>query len=200
MASPPEEHARPCRSQPPVDFWFDPLCPWAWIASRWLVEVERVRPVAARWHVMSLAVLNEGKDGRPEQYQELMAQAWGPVGVAIAAGQKLGPTRRCRCHRARHAVPSRARAKDRATVEAALAEAGLPPDLADAMEDPWYDEAVRASHAEGMDRVGYETGTPVIFVDGVSSALWSRRSRAGTPRPSCGTACLPSPGPTASSS
>ena len=152
-----------------VDFWFDPLCPWAWIASRWLLEVEEVRPVAPRWHVMSLAVLNESKESLPQRYQELMAQAWGPVRVCIAAEQKFGPDVLLPLYTALGTrFHNEKQERDRATIEAALAEAGLPRDLADAMDDPGYDEALRASHHDGMDRVGYEVGTPVISVEGIS--------------------------------
>ena len=151
-----------------VDFWFDPLCPWAWIASRWMLEVEKVRPVRTRWHVMSLAVLNEGNEGMPERYQELMAQAWGPVRVCIAAEQKFGPDVLLPLYTALGTRFHHEKApKDRATIEAALAEAGLPTGLADAMDDSaGYDEALRASHADGIGRVGYEVGTPVISVAG----------------------------------
>jgi protein-disulfide isomerase-like protein with CxxC motif len=149
----------------PVDFWFDPLCPWAWITSRWLLEVEKVRPVVPRWHVMSLAVLNENKEGLPERYKEAMARAWGAVRVCIAAEQKfgpgvLGPLYTAIGTRLHHEKAER----NRATIEAALAEAGLPAELAEAMDSADYDEALRASHADGMDRVGDDVGTPVISV------------------------------------
>jgi protein-disulfide isomerase-like protein with CxxC motif len=152
-----------------VDFWFDPLCPWAWITSRWMLEVEKVRPVKTRWHVMSLAVLNEKKDDLPERYQELMAKAWGPVRLCVAAEQKHGEQTVLPLYTAigRRFHDEKAE-RDRATIEAAIAEVGLPADLIDAMDSTEYDEAVRASHAEGIDRVGYEVGTPVLTVNGAS--------------------------------
>jgi hypothetical protein len=153
----------------PVDFWFDPICPWAWIASRWVLEVAELRPVRPRWHVMSLSVLNEDKPGLPEEYREGLAKGWGPVRVCIAAEQKLGPevlgplytALGTRFHHDKAPI-------ERATIDAALAEVGLPAGLADAMDSTDFDEALRASHVDGMDRVGYEVGTPVISVNGTS--------------------------------
>jgi 2-hydroxychromene-2-carboxylate isomerase len=153
----------------PVDFWFDPICPWAWITSRWMLEVEKLRPVRIRWHVMSLSVLNEDKPDLSDRYRELLKAGWGPVRVCIAAEQKsgqdvLGALYTALGTRFHHEKAPR----ERATIEAALAEAGLPADLADAMDSTEYDETLRASHKDGMDRVGYEVGTPVISVDGTS--------------------------------
>jgi 2-hydroxychromene-2-carboxylate isomerase len=152
-----------------VDFWFDPICPWAWITSRWILEVEEVRPLNTVWHVMSLAVLNEDKEGLSERYRESMRSAWGPVRVLAAAEQAYGPQVLLPLYTAlgtrfhHEKLP-----RDRETITAALAEAGLPAELADAMDSTEYDEAVRASHAEGIERVGTDVGTPIISVGEMS--------------------------------
>ncbi len=151
-----------------ADMWFDPACPWAWITSRWLLEVEKVRPVTVRWHVMSLSVLNEGRD-LPEDYRYFLDHAWGAVRVCVAAEQRFGPEVLGALYTALGTrYHDRDEAKDTDTVRAALADAGLPEDLADAADSTAYDEALRASHGEAMKLVGEDVGTPVIQVEDVA--------------------------------
>jgi hypothetical protein len=134
-----------------------------------MLEVQQVRPVQLVWHVMSLAVLNGDKEDMTDRYRELMQSAWGPVRVLIAAEQAHGPEVLGPLYTALGTRFHLDKApRDRETITAALAEAGLPASLADAMDSTEYDDAVRASHAEGIDRVGYEVGTPVISVNGAS--------------------------------
>jgi len=153
-----------------VQFWFDPLCPWAWITSRWMLEVERVRPVRADWRIMSLAYLNlvqhEG-NGLDEQHLARMSRAWGPVRVCAAAAAHSGPSVLgplyteigTRLHNQR-------RREDPAVLPEALAAAGLPASLADAATSAEFDKAIIASHHEAFDEVGLDVGTPVVRIRG----------------------------------
>ncbi len=132
-----------------------------------MLEVEQVRPVHTTFHVMSLAVLNEGRD-LPEQYVEFMAKAWAGVRVAIAAEQRHGNDVLRPLYTALGTKIHLEKAEGGDVISGALAIAGLEADLADAAHDTSLDEAVRKSHHEGMDPVGMDVGTPVVRVGGTS--------------------------------
>ncbi len=151
-----------------AEFWFDPACPFAWITSRWMLEVEKVRDISVTWHIMSLAYLNEDKDVSDE-YRERLKTAWQPVRVCMAAEQLHGKAVLAPLYTALGTkIHNEGREKDREMIVEALEEVGLPTSLADAMDDESYDDDIRKSHHLGMDQVGHEVGTPTIAVDGTA--------------------------------
>ena len=151
-----------------ADFWFDPLCPFAWITSRWIGEVEAVRDIKTIWHVMSLAVLNEGRDLEPD-YRKSMDKAWGPVRVIIAAKEEHGDHVIKPLYDAMGTQIHEGGQKDFAIViSKALAECGLPAGLADAATSDGFDAQLRASHEEGISLVGQDVGTPVVAFNGTA--------------------------------
>lgn len=152
-----------------ADFWFDPLCPWAWITSRWMLEVEQVRPVTTRWHLMSLAYLNlvqHHGEGLSQEYLERMEQAWGPVRICAAAAAERGEDVLLPLYTALGTRFHNQQRRDADALAEAVAEVGLPPSVLDAASSIEFDEAIKASHDSGMNLVGLDVGTPVISVEG----------------------------------
>jgi 2-hydroxychromene-2-carboxylate isomerase len=152
-----------------ADFWFDPMCPFAWVTSRWIGEVEAVRDIATEWHVMSLAVLNEGRDELPEQYREFMAKAWAPVRVIVAAAEKHGTEYIKPLYDAMGTkIHNEGNTDIAEVISKSLAEAGLPAELAAAGQSEEFDQQLRASHEAGISLVGQDVGTPVVAFNGTA--------------------------------
>jgi len=160
-----------------VDFWFEPLCPWSWITSRWILEAQKTREIDVSFHVMSLVVLNEGDLPHQLDDPEMMRKVWAPVRVAMAAEQAvgrdvLGPLYTAMGQRIHHAGNTGfhdvvARNFDDIIAES-LHDVGLPAELADAATSTDYDDALRKSNGEGMDVPGAGIGTPTIHLNGVA--------------------------------
>lgn len=150
-----------------VDVWVDPTCPWAWMTSRWITEVAGVRDLDLRWHVMSLAVLNEGRD-LPADYRAKVDRAWGAVRVLVAAAEEHGDKHVGPLYTA---IGTRVHPGGRTDLDAvlreALTEVGLPEELAEVATSDVYDPQLRASHAGAIELVGSDVGTPVVAIDGV---------------------------------
>jgi hypothetical protein len=143
-----------------ADCWFDPSCPYTWMTARWLQEVERVRDVHVRWHVMSLAVLNEGRDDDPEGDPE--GWLWRPVRVFARVQEEHGQAALVALYRAYgEAVHVRGEWPDPRRL---LRAVGLPEELAESADTSDHDELVRASHRSGIELVGTHVGTPVVAV------------------------------------
>src|SRR5664279_2352378 len=158
----------PMNSAETVDFWFDPLCPFAWITSRWMLEVEQQREVRTTFRIMSLSVLNSGKDVS-EDYRAMIDAGRGPVRLAMAIEQQHGQQSLREFYTAIGTKHHNEKQEFSAELyEAVLAEIGLPTELAAAAEDTSLDDAVRASHEDGVGRVGEDVGTPVIAIGGTA--------------------------------
>lgn len=150
-----------------VDMWFDPKCPWAWNTSRWLLEVERMRDVQIRFHVMSLWLLNLDRTDLEEWYARWLQDTLGPVRVLIAAEEKYGTpvlrdlytTMGTRIHHNKMPIGPQLYADS-------LAEVGLATELAGTADVPDFDDALRLSHDAGLEPVGENLGTPAIHVPG----------------------------------
>lgn len=155
-----------------VDFWFDPTCPWCWMTSRWIKEVQTQRDIEVTWRPFSLAVLNEGRDLDPA-YRDHIANTWGPARVATAVAEQYGQEKLDELYTALgeqiHLQQNKEGTYFQKAIEAALAEVGLPAELAQVAFGEDYDQQMRASTRAGLDAAGGDDiGVPLMSINGVT--------------------------------
>lgn len=152
-----------------VDFWFDPSCPWAWMTSRWIDEVATLRDIDVHWHIMSLAVLNEGRDALSDSYREFLPRALRYARLVAAVAEVAGEQFVKPLYDALGERIHPGGSSDADTVMAeALDEAGLDPSLVAHADTEEFEPQLRASHSDGIGRVGQDVGTPVIAVNDIA--------------------------------
>ena len=156
-----------------VDFWFDPVCPYSWTASRWLREVGQQRELRVRHHVMSLFLLNQDRTDVAAEYRRSVEESRGPArvatGVAVSFGEEvLADFYTAFGERVFDVWRRPTAAEYHKVIGAALAQLGLPAGLEDAMESDDYDAPMRLSHDAALALVGGEVGTPVTSIGAVA--------------------------------
>jgi protein-disulfide isomerase-like protein with CxxC motif len=178
MTTTPAKEAIPPMSETPrVDFWFDPFCPWAWITSRWILEANQVRDIDVSFHLMSLAILNEGDLPKQLDDPQMLKKVWTPVRVAMAVEQTAGPQTLSafytaiggRIHHTRNKEFGDLLKHDFDQIVAeSLRDVGLPAELAEAATSDKYDDALRKTTADGVNAPGAIAGTPTLHINGVA--------------------------------
>ena len=151
-----------------VDFWFDVACPFCWVTSRWMKEVEKVRDITVQWRPMSLSVLNENNDALSDDYKKMMQETWGPARVATRIADN-NPDKLdayytgmgTRIHDEKVIDPHAGDGFNNVS-RAALDEIGLPLAYLEVAHTTEVDESLRRHHKEAMDAVGHDVGTPVL--------------------------------------
>lgn len=152
-----------------VDMWFDTLCPWAWITSRWLVEVEKVRDIAVNWNVMSLYFLNKSRPQISEEYLENARKALGPLRVITAAEKIYGPKIKGELYTAfGEEIHLKRTEFSEALISCVLSKFSLSQDLSKYSNDESLDSSIMESHNLGISKVGEDVGTPIISIGSVA--------------------------------
>ncbi len=153
--------------QTKAEFWFDPVCPWAFITSRWILEVAKVREIEITWNIFSLPHLNKDRE-MPEKYKAIFANSWSCARIIKSVEKDFGKEKTLPLYSAistRIHVLKEAVSKD--LLSDSLKEVGLDTRYLAEMENSDWDKQIIESHERGIKLVGDDVGTPIIAINGI---------------------------------